>query len=145
MYNYYQECENIGNQLFETWCDQIGIFKERERQSLMSRCDWICKTDKGIKVGCELKVRNTLKYPTIFIEPGKYEYLMNQWKENNIVPWFINLCGDEVLIFDLRKVKPVRITRVNILDRANLCHKMVNRYELLTKEAVKFKNGKRIK
>lgn len=143
--NYYQECEEIGNELFEKWCDQLGIFKQRERQPLLCRCDWICTTSKGIKVGCELKVRNTLKYPTIFLELGKYDYLMNQWKTKKIIPWFINLCGDEVLIFDLRKVKPIRVTEVNILDRAHLCHTWVKRYELPTKEAYRFINGVRRK
>ena len=47
-----------------------------ERQDLYSRCDWICKTSKGLVVNCELKVRDSLNWPDILIEPGKYNYLI---------------------------------------------------------------------
>ena len=52
-----------------------------ERQDLYSRVDWICKTSKGLVVNCELKVRDSLNWPDILIEPGKYNYLVNKWKE----------------------------------------------------------------
>lgn len=74
--NYYQECEKVGDELFTSWANKVGCFTEMERQDLYSRCDWICKTSKGVVVNCELKVRDSLNWPDILIEPGKYNYLL---------------------------------------------------------------------
>lgn len=142
--NYYQESEEIGNKLFTQWAEKVNIFAEMKRQPLLSRIDWICKSKKGTVVNCELKVRASLKYDTIFIEIGKYDYLMGKWKEG-IVPWYINFCGNETLVFDLRKVKPIRQTRVQIWNHADKCYQWVDRYELPTKQAFRFIDGQQVK
>lgn len=139
--NYFEECEEIGNKLFLTWANQTKYFKKMERQPLLSRVDWVCESNNGTIVNCELKVRNTLNYSTIFIEPNKWNHLISEWKKYKRVPLFINLCNNEVLAFDLRKVKPTREVKVLIWDGANKCQKMVTRYELETSKAVKFING----
>lgn len=141
MGNYYQDCEDICNDLFVKWAEQTKIFKDMVRQPLLSRIDWKCVTIKDNKVNCELKYRSSLAYDTIFIEPGKYEILMKQWQEEKVIPWFINLCGDEVLLFDLRIVKPIGVKEVYILDKAHMNHKWVQRYELPTNKALRFING----
>lgn len=143
--NYYQECEEVGDQLFTSWAQKVGCFTEMKRQDLYSRCDWICKTKKGTVVNCELKVRDSLNWPTIFIEIKKYEYLIQKWKEENIVPFYINMCGDTVLVFDLRSTKPIKRTTVRIWSKPDQQYKWVERYELPTNEAYKFINGIQIK
>lgn len=143
--NYYQKCEEIGNQLFTKWAEKVGCFISMERQDLFSRCDWICQSKKGSKVNCELKVRDTLQYPTIFIEPNKYKYLIDKWNIENIIPWYINMCEDTVLVFDLRVVKPIRSTTVKIWSKPDQQYKIVERYELPTDKAFKFKDGVLIK
>ena len=55
--NYYENCEEIGNQLFLKWAKEVKCFTELTRQDLYSRVDWIGKTIKGNPVNCELKVR----------------------------------------------------------------------------------------
>lgn len=142
--NYYENCEEIGNQLFLKWANKVGCFTELTRQDLYSRVDWIGKTIKGNPVNCELKVRNTLDYPTIFIEIGKYNYLLQKWNNEKIIPFYINLCGDTVLVFDLRRVKPIRQTTVRIWSHPDQTYKMVDRYELPTNKAIKFKNGQQV-
>ena len=143
--NYYQECEKVGDELFTSWANKVGCFTEMERQDLYSRVDWICKTSKGLVVNCELKVRDSLNWPTIFVEIGKYQYLIDKWKEENIIPWYINMSGDTVLVFDLRKVKPIKRTTVRIWSKPDQCYKWVERYELPTDKSCKFVNGVQIK
>lgn len=143
--NYYENCEEVGNKLFLKWANEVKCFTQMDRQDLYSRVDWICKTAKGITVNCELKVRNTLNYPTIFIEIGKYNYLLQKWNEEKIIPFYINLCGDTVLVFDLRRVKPLRQTTVRIWSHPDQTYKTVERYELQTNKAIKFINGKQVK
>ena len=145
MGNYYEDSEQIGNELFTKWANEVNVFSEMERQPLLSKVDWICKSKKGNLVNCELKVRNTLSYQTIFIEPGKYNNLVRLWNEKRIIPWYINLCGDEVLVFDLRYVRPCRITNVRIWSHPDQNYKYVDRFELETNKALKFINGKQIK
>lgn len=145
MGNYYEESECIGNELFTKWAKEVNIFSEMKRQPLLSRVDWVCYSMKGSIINCELKVRNTLEYSTIFIEPQKYNYLIKQWKDNKIIPWYINLCGDKVLLFDLRYVKPCKITNVRIWSHPDQNYKLVDRYELETNKALKFINGKQQK
>ena len=142
--NYYENCEEIGNQLFLKWAKEVKCFTELTRQDLYSRVDWIGKTIKGNPVNCELKVRNTLDYPTIFIEIGKYNYLLQKWNNEKIIPFYINLCGDTVLVFDLRLVKPIRRTTVRIWSHPDQTYKYVERYELPTNKAFKFIDGVRI-
>ena len=143
--NYYENCEEIGNQLFLKWAKEVKCFTELTRQDLYSRVDWIGKTIKGHLINCELKVRNTLDYPTIFIEIGKYNYLLQKWNNEKIIPFYINLCGDTVLVFDLRKVKPIKRTTVRIWSKPDKCYKWVERYELPTDKSCKFINGIQIK
>lgn len=145
MANYYQNSEEIGNELFLKWAEQVGCFTKMERQDLYSRVDWICQSYKGSTVNCELKVRDTLKYPDIFIEPGKYQYLMDKWNTEKIIPFYINMCEDLVYVFDLRRCKVIDKGMVNVWSYPDHCYKLVHRYGLLTKQAVKFKNGKQIK
>lgn len=145
MGNYYEDSEQIGNELFTKWAEEVNVFSDMERQPLLSKVDWICKSNKGNLVNCELKVRNTLSYQTIFIEPGKYNNLVRLWNEKRIIPWYINLCGDEVLVFDLRYVRPCRITNVRIWSHPDQNYKYVDRFELETNKALKFINGKQIK
>lgn len=145
MGNYYEDSEQIGNELFTKWANEVNVFLDMERQPLLSKVDWICKSKKGNLVNCELKVRNTLSYQTIFIEPGKYNNLVRLWNEKRIIPWYINLCGDEVLVFDLRYVRPCRITNVRIWSHPDQNYKYVDRFELETNKALKFINGKQIK
>lgn len=139
--NYYQESEEKGNELFTKWAEAVGCFQTMERQDLFSRVDWKCVGKKGTKINCELKVRSTLKYPDIFIEPSKYEYLMKQWEDNQELPWFINMCEDLVFVFDLRKCDVIDKGQVRIWSHPDQCYKMVHRYALSTKQAFKFKNG----
>ena len=142
--NYYENCEEIGNQLFLKWAKEVKCFTELTRQDLYSRVDWIGKTIKGNPVNCELKVRNTLDYPTIFIEIDKYNYLLQKWNNEKIIPFYINLCRDTVLVFDLRLVKPIRRTTVRIWSHPDQTYKYVERYELPTNKAFKFIDGVRI-
>lgn len=145
MGNYYEDSEQIGNELFTKWAKEVNIFSEMKRQPLLSRVDWICQSIKGSTINYELKVRNTLEYDTIFIEPQKYNYLIKQWNENRVIPWYINLCGDKVLLFDLRYVKPCRITNVRIWSHPDQAYKWVDRFELETNKALKFINGEQQK
>lgn len=140
--NYYQNCEEIGNQLFLNWANKVGCFTELTRQDLYSRVDWICKTIKGNQVNCELKVRDSLNWPDILIEPGKYNYLIQKWEKEKIIPWYINLCDDLVYVFDLRKCKVIDKGEMRIWSKPDKCYKFVHRFALLTSDAIKFKNGK---
>ena len=143
--NYYQECEEIGNQLFLKWAKEVKCFTELTRQDLYSRVDWIGKTIKGNLVNCELKVRDSLNWTDILIEPGKYNYLITKWNEENIIPWYINLCDDLVYVFDLRKCKVIDKGQMRIWSKPDKCYKFVHRFALLTSDAIKFKNGKQFK
>ena len=143
--NYYQECEKVGDELFTSWANKVGCFTEMERQDLYSRCDWICKTSKGLVVNCELKVRDSLNWPDILIEPGKYNYLIQKWEKEKIIPWYINLCDDLVYVFDLRKCKVIDKGMMRIWSKPDKCYKFVHRFALLTSDAYKFKNGVQIK
>ena len=139
--NYYQECEEIGNQLFLNWANKVGCFTKLKRQSLYSRVDWIGKTIKGNLVNCELKVRDSLNWNDILIEPGKYNYLIQKWSKEKIIPWYINLCDDLVYVFDLRKCKVIDKGQMRIWSKPDKCYKFVHRFALLTSDAIKFKNG----
>lgn len=145
MGNYYEESEQIGNKLFTKWAKEVNIFSEMKRQPLLSRVDWICYSMKGSIINCELKVRNSLNWPDILIEPDKYNYLVNKWKEQNIIPWYINMCGDLVYIFDLRKCKVIDKGMMRIWSKPDKCYKFVHRFALLTSDAYKFKNGVQFK
>ena len=142
--NYYENCEEIGNQLFLNWANKVGCFTKLKRQSLYSRVDWIGKTIKGHLVNCELKVRDSLNWNDILIEPGKYNYLIQKWNEENIIPWYINLCDDLVYVFDLRKCKVIDKGQMRIWSKPDKCYKFVHRFALLTSDAIKFKNGKQV-
>ena len=142
--NYYQECEEIGNQLFLKWGKEVGCFTKLKRQSLYSRVDWIGKTIKGNLVNCELQVRDSLNWNDILIEPGKYNYLIQKWEKEKIIPWYINLCDDLVYVFDLRKCKVIDKGMMRIWSKPDKCYKFVHRFALLTSDAIKFKNGIRI-
>lgn len=142
--NYYQECEEIGNQLFLNWANKVGCFTKLKRQSLYSRVDWIGKTIKGNLVNCELKVRDSLNWTDILIEPGKYNYLIQKWSKEKIIPWYINLCDDLVYVFDLRKCKVIDKGQMRIWSKPDRCYKFVHRFALLTSDAIKFKNGKQV-
>lgn len=143
--NYYQNCEEIGNQLFLNWANKVGCFTELTRQDLYSRVDWICKTIKGNPVNCELKVRDSLNWNDILIEPGKYNYLIQKWEKEKIIPWYINLCDDLVYVFDLRKCKVIDKGMMRIWSKPDQTYKFVHRFALLTSDAIKFKNGKQFK
>ena len=142
--NYYENCEEIGNQLFLNWARAVGCFTKLKRQSLYSRVDWIGKTIKGNLVNCELKVRDSLNWNDILIEPGKYNYLIQKWEKEKIIPWYINLCDDLVYVFDLRKCKVIDKGQMRIWSKPDKCYKFVHRFALLTSDAIKFKNGIRI-
>lgn len=142
--NYYENCEEIGNQLFLNWANKVGCFTKLKRQDLYSRVDWIGKTIKGHLVNCELKVRDSLNWNDILIEPGKYNYLIQKWNEEKIIPWYINLCDDLVYVFDLRKCKVIDKGMMRIWSKPDKCYKFVHRFALLTSDAIKFKNGKQV-
>ena len=142
--NYYEKCEEIGNQLFLNWAREVGCFTKLKRQSLYSRVDWIGKTIKGHLINCELKVRDSLNWTDILIEPGKYNYLIQKWSKEKIIPWYINLCDDLVYVFDLRKCKVIDKGQMRIWSKPDKCYKFVHRFALLTSDAIKFKNGIRI-
>ena len=142
--NYYQECEEIGNQLFLNWANKVACFTKLKRQSLYSRVDWIGKTIKGNLVNCELKVRDSLNWTDILIEPGKYNYLIQKWEKEKIIPWYINLCDDLVYVFDLRKCKVIDKGQMRIWSKPDKCYKFVHRFALLTSDAIKFKNGQQV-
>lgn len=142
---YFEECEEIGNKLFLTWANQTKYFKKMERQPLLSRVDWVCESNNGIIVNCELKVRNTLKYSTIFIEPGKYSNLIKLWNDKGIIPLYLNFSGNECIAFDLRKCKVNNVGEVRIWDGSNKCYTMVNRFSLNVEDGVKYINGCKVK
>lgn len=144
MDNFYQKSENIGNDLFVKWAQQLGIFSDMQRQSLMSRVDWICTAKTGQIVNCELKVRDNLNWKDIFIEPGKLQYLITKWNEDRIVPLFINMCGDLTYVFDLRHCRFIDKGYINIWDKGAQQYKQEKRYAIPTECAYKYKNGKRI-
>lgn len=141
--NYFEKCESIGDNLFIDWCNKTKYFSSIERQPLLSRVDWICKDNAGHVINCELKVRNTLKYNDILIEPDKYNYLMNKWNTEKIVPLYINLCGELVYAFDLRKCKVIDKGMIKIWSYPDNCYKLVHRFALLTKDAFKYINGEK--
>lgn len=141
--NFYQISEECDDQKFQNWAQQVDCFKEMQRQPLMSKVDWICTAKSGKKVNCELKGRTSLDWDTIFIEVGKYDYLMQKWEQEKIIPWYINMCDQTVFLFDLRYVKPSRNTLVRIWDKGAQSFKYEYRYELLTSKALKWNNGKR--
>lgn len=138
--NYYEQCEELDNALFVEWAQQF--FTKMERQPLMSRVDWLCESKSGKKFACELKLRNTLKYPDIFIEPQKYSYLMGL---EGYIPLFINMCTEngvtEILVFDLRKCKIVDKGMVSIWSHPDKCYMMVHRYAINKKYAYRFINN----
>ena len=49
----------------------------------------------------ELKKRKAHSddYPTCFIEVDKYKYLINEWRENQIMPIYINFIGDSKNVY----------------------------------------------
>ena len=142
--NQYEEFEEIGHQLFLNWANKVGCFTKLKRQSLYSRVDWIGKTIKGNLVNCELKVRDSLNWTDILIEPGKYNYLIQKWEKEKIIPWYINLCDDLVYVFDLRKCKVMDKGQMRIWSKPDKCYKFVHRFALLTSDAIKFKNGQQV-
>lgn len=139
--NYFQKCEDIGDEKFINWTDSIGIFSKRERLPLLSRIDWRCETPEGIIVNCELKVRNSLKYDTIFIEPGKYNNLIREWNEYKRIPLYINFCEDETVVFDLRKCNVNDVGEIRIWDGYNKCYEMVHRFSLNKNEGIRYIKG----
>ena len=143
--NYFEKCESIGDNLFIDWCNKTKYFSSIERQPLLSRVDWICKDNAGHVINCELKVRNTLKYSTIFIEPDKYVNLISLWNDKGIIPLYINFCGNECIAFDLRKCKVNDVGEVRIWDGSNNCYKMVNRFSLNVEDGDKYINGCKVK
>lgn len=142
--NYFEECESIGDKLFLTWANQTKYFKKMERQPLLSRVDWICKDSKGNVINCELKVRQSLKFDSIFIEPGKYANLIRLYKEKGIIPLYLNFSGNECIAFDLRRCRVYDVGEVRIWDGSNKCYQLVNRYSIPTSDGVRYVDGIKI-
>lgn len=122
--DFYQKCEAQDDIYFNKWAKRLNWFSSYERSAnRFDRVDFHCVLRKSGKIcNCELKDRqgkvggNTY-YPAyfsgIYIEPDKYEYLMNRWKNFGEIPIYINFFNDgqTMSLFDLRKAKILRYNK----------------------------------
>ena len=105
--DFYENCEELDDFNLSFFNRRIGWFKEMHRQDLHSKIDWYCVDRKGRNCSCELKTRfnDIFKYETIFIEPGKYDAMIEKYDKEGYIPLYINFMQDHrnVAVFDLRK------------------------------------------
>ena len=117
MGNFYETSEELDDFNLSFFNRKIGWFKEMHRQDLYSRIDWFCVDKKGRNCSVELKTRfnDIFKYETIFLEPGKYDAMIEKYNEEGYIPLYINFMQDNkhVAVFDLRKFNR---NNVEILD-----------------------------
>ena len=115
--NFYENSEELDDFNLSFFNRKIGWFKEMHRQDLHSRIDWYCVDRKGRNCSCELKTRfnDIFKYETIFIEPGKYDAMIEKYDKDGYIPLYINFLQDNkhVAVFDLRKFNR---SNVELLD-----------------------------
>ena len=115
--DFYENCEELDDFNLSFFNRKIGWFKEMHRQDLHSKIDWYCVDRKGRNCSCELKTRfnDIFKYETIFIEPGKYDAMIEKYDKDGYIPLYINFLQDNkhVAVFDLRKFNR---SNVELLD-----------------------------
>ena len=115
--NFYENSEELDDFNLSFFNRRIGWFKEMHRQDLYSRIDWYCIDKKGRNCSVELKTRfnDIFKYGTIFIEPGKYDAMIEKYNEDGYIPLYINFMQDfkHVAVFDLRNFNR---SNVELLD-----------------------------
>ena len=115
--NFYENSEELDDFNLSFFNRKIGWFKEMKRQDLYSRIDWYCIDRKGRNCSVELKTRfnDIFKYETIFIEPGKYDAMVEKYDKEGYIPLYINFMQDfkHVAVFDLRKFNR---SNVELLD-----------------------------
>ena len=115
--NFYETSEELDDVNLMSFNKNIGWFSEMKRQNLYSRIDWYCVDRKGRNCSCELKTRfnDIFKYETIFIEPGKYDAMIEKYDKEGYIPLYINFMQDNkhVAVFDLRKFNR---SNVELLD-----------------------------
>ena len=115
--NFYENSEELDDFNLSFFNRKIGWFKEMHRQDLYSRIDWYCVDKKGRNCSVELKTRfnDIFKYETIFIEPGKYDAMIEKYNKDKYIPLYINFMQDNkhVVVFDLRKFNR---SNVELLD-----------------------------
>ena len=115
--DFYENCEELDDFNLSFFNRRIGWFREMHRQDLHSKIDWYCVDRKGRNCSCELKTRfnDIFKYETIFIEPGKYDAMIEKYDKEGYIPLYINFMQDNkhVAVFDLRKFNR---SNVELLD-----------------------------
>lgn len=117
MGNFYETSEELDDFNLSFFNRKIGWFKEMKRQDLYSRIDWFCVDKKGRNCSVELKTRfnDIFKFEELFIEPDKYDAMIEKHKNEGYIPLYINFMQDNkhVAVFDLRKFNR---SNVEILD-----------------------------
>ena len=117
--NFYENSEELDDFNLSFFNRKIGWFKEMYRQDLYSRIDWYCVERKGRNCSCELKTRfnDIFKYETIFIEPGKYDAMIEKYDKEGYIPLYINFMQDHrnVAVFDLRKFNRNNVELLNTM------------------------------
>ena len=117
--DFYENCEELDDFNLSFFNRRIGWFKEMHRQDLHSKIDWYCVDRKGRNCSCELKTRfnDIFKYETIFIEPGKYDAMIEKYDKDGYIPLYINFMQDHrnVAVFDFRKFNRSNVELLNTM------------------------------
>lgn len=132
---YCMKCEAIDDSIFKQLNDKYNIFTDLQRQELYSRYDFTgISTKLGKLCSIELKCRDNIDYPTLFIEKGKYEYLIKLYKDTGMIPVYINFTKEgKGIIYNLLAIKNPELIQVTIYNKMNQRYEKVWRY-LLPKE-----------
>lgn len=136
--NYFDQMEEVDAKKFTFFNQKMKWFTNMTQTPKFCKYDFDCTDKLNREVKVELKSRNhpISKYETIFIEPGKYENLINLTKQG-YKALYINFLEDyrHVLIFDISKVNPT-LKSVRIFNPGYNEHQDVQRYELPVKEGM---------
>lgn len=151
--NYYEQNETMDNSNLEKFNKYINWFTKMERQGHFSRIDWLCVDTKNRNCSVELKTRfvDINKFDTIFIEPDKYQCMINKYNNEGYIPLYINFMqdADHVAVFDLRKFNKNNTETISkiILDKGDNQVKKVDRMLLPVRQCsyYEFENNKYIK
>ena len=141
MGNFYENSEELDDFNLSFFNKHIGWFSEMKRQDLYSRIDWFCVDKKGRNCSVELKTRfnDIFKYETLCIEPGKYDAMIEKYKNEGHIPIYINFMQDSkhVAVFDLRKFNRsnVEIIETKIFNPGQNEIQLVQRLLLPVREA----------
>lgn len=139
---YFDRCEDICNRYFEQFNDDVKWFKTLKRQPTESGIDYYCIDNKGRVCAVELKTRtnNIFAFETTFIEVEKFDRLMMQYTENDMIPLYMNFYqnGDYVGIFDLREFQCPKLNTVRLFDKGHKEYKVEQRYLLENRKSIYF-------